>query len=156
MIEIKIPGYEDLSIEHLVLDYNGTLAVDGVLIPGVEEALNELAQHLTVHVVTADTFGHAREELINVNAKLTILGPADQAEAKRDHVFVLGKENTVSIGNGRNDRLMLEAAVLGIALIQAEGASTETCQAADIICLSIIDALALLQQPKRLIATLRG
>jgi len=156
MIDIHIPGYADLSIEHLVLDYNGTLAVAGVLIAGVEQALNELAQQLTIHVVTADTFGHAREELKNVDTKLTVLGANSQAEAKRDYVLALGKENVVSIGNGRNDRLMLESSALGIALIQAEGASSATCQVADVVCLSILDALALLQEPKRLIATLRG
>ena len=156
MIEINVPGYANLSIEHLVLDYNGTLAVDGSLLAGVEQALNELAKNLQVHVITADTFGYARDELKKVKAKLTILGPTAQSEAKRDYVCALGKENVVSIGNGRNDRLMLEASALGIALIQTEGASSATCQAADIICLSILDALALLQQPKRLIATLRG
>jgi soluble P-type ATPase len=156
MIDFKVPGFADLSIGHLVLDYNGTLAVDGVLINGVEKALNELAKNLQVHVITADTFGYARDELKKVKATLTILGPTAQSEAKRDYVCALGKENVESIGNGRNDRLMLEASALGIALIQTEGASSATCQAADIICLSILDALALLQQPKRLIATLRG
>lgn len=63
MIEINIPGFKILSLSHLVLDYNGTMAVDGVLIAGVEQALNELAQHLSIHVVTADTFGLARENL---------------------------------------------------------------------------------------------
>ena len=38
MIEIDIPGYKTLHLEHLVLDYNGTLAVDGVLIDGVATA----------------------------------------------------------------------------------------------------------------------
>jgi len=156
MIDIHIPGYADLSIKHLVLDYNGTLAVDGVPVAGAEPALNGLAQHLTIHVVTADTFGHAREELKNVDAKLTVLGANAQAEAKRDYVLALGKENVVSIGNGRNDRMMLEVSALGVALIQAEGSSALTCQAADIVCFSILDALALLQKPKRLIATLRG
>jgi soluble P-type ATPase len=155
MIELNVPGYANLAVEHLVFDYNGTLAVDGALIAGVEQPLNELAQQLTIHVVTADTFGHSRDELKNVNARLSILGPTAQAEAKRDYVIALGKENVVSIGNGRNDRLMLEASALGIALIQAEGSSVLTCQAADIVCLSIFDALALLQKPERLVATLR-
>ena len=35
MLTISIPGGATLDIEHLVLDYNGTLAVDGVLLPGV-------------------------------------------------------------------------------------------------------------------------
>jgi len=31
MIEIAIPGYRNLQFKHLVLDYNGTLAVDAEL-----------------------------------------------------------------------------------------------------------------------------
>ena len=37
MIEVMVPEHESLSIEHLVLDYNGTLACDGRLLPGVRE-----------------------------------------------------------------------------------------------------------------------
>lgn len=156
MIEISVPGFKSISVEHLVLDYNGTLAIDGMLLAGVGPTLNDLARHLSVHVITADTFGLAKEGLKDVMAKLTVLGSENQAEAKREYVRALGQDNVVSIGNGRNDRLMLEASAIGIALIQAEGAAAATCQAADIVCLSILDALALLQKPKRLIATLRG
>ena len=66
MIEIAIPGTASLVLQHLVLDYNGTLACDGVLLPGVRERLLVLAENLQVHVVTADTFGQAREELTGV------------------------------------------------------------------------------------------
>lgn len=35
MIEIAIPGFGLIQLEHLVCDYNGTLALDGALIDGV-------------------------------------------------------------------------------------------------------------------------
>ena len=35
MIDISIPGFGPLRLECLVLDYNGTLACDGELLPGV-------------------------------------------------------------------------------------------------------------------------
>ena len=35
MIAHKIPGFGALRLEHLVLDYNGTLALDGRLLRGV-------------------------------------------------------------------------------------------------------------------------
>jgi len=57
MISIDIPGYKTLRLKYLVLDYNGTLAVDGLLLPGVVKQLNALSERLKVHVVTADTFG---------------------------------------------------------------------------------------------------
>ena len=32
MIRIEIPGWESLDICHIVMDYNGTAAVDGVFL----------------------------------------------------------------------------------------------------------------------------
>ena len=55
----------------------------------------------------------------------------------------------------RNDRLMLKEAALGIAVILKEGASAESVAAADVVCTDIVAALELLQNPLRLIATLR-
>ena len=42
MIKIEIPGREAIVVEHLVLDYNGTIAEDGDLIKGVEDRLTAL------------------------------------------------------------------------------------------------------------------
>jgi soluble P-type ATPase len=50
---------------------------------------------------------------------------------------------------------MLEAAALGIAVIQEEGAWSKTVQAADVVCKSIFSALQLLLKTSRLKATLR-
>ena len=54
MICIEIPGINILELKHLVLDDNGTLALDGNLMDGVRERIEALAKHLQVHVVTAD------------------------------------------------------------------------------------------------------
>lgn len=156
MLSIQIPGFGSLTLEHLVLDYNGTLAVDGVLIPGVAEALNALSDQLIVHVITADTFGLAAKGLRAVNCKLTVLDKGRQDQAKADFVNRLGADRTVSIGNGRNDALMLSAASLGIAVILGEGASAVSLHAADIVCTDIVRALELLMHPLRLTATLRS
>ncbi|MFN3505068.1 MAG: hypothetical protein ACK4Y7_02505 [Caldimicrobium sp.] len=63
MLEIDIPGFGLVKLEHLVSDFTGTLSVDGKLIPGVKERLNELSHLLKIHILTADTFGRAKEEL---------------------------------------------------------------------------------------------
>ena len=68
MIAVDIPGLRELRLEHLVLDYDGTLAEDGNLLPGVAAALKALAQVLQIHVVTADTFGSAAEQLAGIPA----------------------------------------------------------------------------------------
>ncbi len=155
-MEVEIPGYRALRLNHVVMDYNGTLACDGFLIDGVKEALVELSNRFTLHVLTADTFGRARAALADVPCTLSILPKDDQAEGKLKYVQSLGAEQSVCIGNGRNDRMMLEAAGLGIAVILEEGASVETVRSADVVCTTIRSALALLKNPLRLTATLRS
>jgi len=156
MIAIDIPDFGALRLEHLVLDYNGTLAADGELLPGVAAALTALAAVMRIHVVTADTFGRAGAQLAGLPVEVVIAPATAQAEAKLAFVTTLGAERVVAIGNGRNDRRMLEASALGIALIQREGASAESLQRADVVATSILDALELLQHPQRLVATLRS
>ena len=156
MLEISRPGYAGLTLRHLVLDYNGTLARDGVLLAGVADAIRVMAETLRIHVVTGDTFGTARSALAGVPCEILILPAQDQAPRKRDHVERLGAAQTACIGNGRNDRMMMEVAALAIAVLQEEGAATETLQAADVVCPDISCAFDLLRQPQRLMATLRS
>lgn len=156
MIILDIPGYHRLQIEHVVMDYNGTLAVDGHLIDGVTERLEQLGAQIGLHVVTADTFGQVRANITGLPCEIHVLPADNQAVRKGDYIRSLGTQNTVAIGNGRNDRLMLETAVLGIGVILGEGAFSDTIAAADVVCTSITEALDLLSQPLRLTATLRG
>ena len=51
---------------------------------------------------------------------------------------------------------MLQQSALGIALLQAEGAAAQTVMSADVVATNILDALALLTNPLRLVATLRA
>jgi len=155
LIEIHIPGAETLHLDYLVLDYNGTLAVDGVLLPGTAEMLCRLAEQLALHVVTADTFGKAREVLADIPCELAILPEGNQDAAKLHYVENLNASRCACIGNGRNDRLMLAGAALGIAVIQGEGAAVETLLVAKVAVPDINTALGLLLNPQRLVATLR-
>lgn len=156
MIAIDIPDFGRLSLAHIVLDYNGTLAVDGVPVDGVKAALEALSRDLDVHVLTADTFGRVNQEMGGGFCTVTVLGKDAQDRAKADYVRQLGAGGVVALGNGRNDRLMLAAAALGIAVILEEGASALTLQAADVVCKDILAALSLLKHPQRLVATLRS
>jgi soluble P-type ATPase len=155
MICLDIPGAAPLRLEHLMLDFNGTLACDGSLLPGVRERLERLSRAIQIHVVTADTFNRAGAELAGVPCQLCVLGPGEQARAKLEYVQHLGPERTACVGNGRNDALMMDAVALGIAVVQAEGAAPQTLCAADVIVHEIRDALDLLAHPQRLVATLR-
>lgn len=156
MIAIEIPGSIDLQISHLVLDYNGTLALDGELLEGVAARMKRLAADVQVHVITADTHGTVKMKLTGLPCLLHIIGPMDQDRQKDAYVRSLGLEKVAVIGNGRNDGLMLKNSALGCALVQEEGASVSAILQADIICTDILDAFDLLLNPSRIKATLRN
>ena len=155
MIELNIPGRNNYLLEHLVLDLNGTITLDGEVIYGVEERLEKLGEVLKIHLVTADTLGTAQKtgEILKIRVHKIDKGSEDSM--KLELVQDLGKEKTVCIGNGLNDVLMLENAALGICVIGQEGAATETITASDIAVNNINDALDLLLNPDRVVATLR-
>ena len=50
LIEITIPGRENYEFRHLVLDLNGTIALDGEVIEGVEERLCQLSSLLSISI----------------------------------------------------------------------------------------------------------
>ena len=60
-IELSIPGWKDLNLRHLVLDVNGTIALDGRLLDGVSVRIRQLGELLQVHLLTADTHGRQSE-----------------------------------------------------------------------------------------------
>jgi len=43
------------KIEPIVFDINGTLALDGTLLPEVSSLLMELSERTNIHLLTADT-----------------------------------------------------------------------------------------------------
>jgi soluble P-type ATPase len=155
MLEINVPGFGMVRLEYLVTDFSGTLSVDGKLLPGVREQLNALAQLLTVHIVTADTFGTVQREVKGIQGELKLLSLDDQDIQKEEYVKKLGADHVVAVGNGNNDRRMLRAARLGIAVIEGEGASSQAVMAATIVVRNIADAFNLLLNPTRCKATLR-
>ena len=152
MLKIEIPQRGTLELRHAVFDINGTLAVDGVALPEVASRLQQLSEHLTIHLLTAGTHGHTAELERALGFPLRII---HTGEEKMRYVQHLGPANVVAFGNGINDSSMLRLATIGIAIIGAEGVATRTLQSADILVRSPIDALDLLLKPKRLVATLR-
>ena len=62
MLNIQIPGREELILSHLILDYNGTIAEDGEIIESIRPRLEALAKDLAIYVITADTHGTAAKK----------------------------------------------------------------------------------------------
>ncbi len=155
MFEIDIPGFGVVRLEHLVSDFTGTLSVDGKLLPGVKERLNKIAEFIKIHILTADTFGKARVELQGINCEIHILTGENHDTQKEEYVNKLGANRVVAFGNGNNDRKMLKAAKIGIAVTEGEGCAVDAITSADIHVRSAVDGLDVLLNPKRCKATLR-
>jgi P-type E1-E2 ATPase len=155
MISLDIPGRGQLHLEYLVLDVNGTLAVDGKLLEGVASKLWTLRNVLAVHLITADT--HGRQAAIDQQLDLQAvrIKPGDEAGQKAAYVRQLGAEKVVAIGQGANDALMLKEAALGMCVMSAEGTAIAALTAADLVVSNILAAFELLEYPARLTATLR-
>ena len=152
---VDIPNYKKLEIKNIVLDYNGTIANGGKVIQKLKELLKRLCQEYSVYVITADTFGSVKQELIDFNLEVVVLKSSNHTNEKAEFIDSLDATKTVALGNGNNDSLMLKKAALSIAIIEKEGCSTKAILNSDIVCTDITDALDILLNTKKLIATLR-
>jgi len=153
MIRIDIPLRGIVELQHAVFDVNGTLAVDGKPIPGVADRLKALGEHLSLHVLTAGTHGNIAEleRVLGFPLHMIRIG-----EEKVHYVEQLGPASVIAFGNGMNDVGMLRLAAIGVAVLAGEGVAIGALQAADVLALGPVDAIDLVLNPKRLVATLRG
>lgn len=76
-------------------------------------------------------------------------------QAKGAYLRELGAAQVVALGQGANDATMLDEAALGIRVLGLGGMAVEALMVGDVVAPSVLDALDLLYQPLRLVATLR-
>ena len=155
MISIEIPGWGNIGIENIVLDLNGTIATDGKIPLEVKEKITSLVEKIKIYILTADTQGTAAEEVRDISVELIRISEEKSKKAKFEFLKKLNLENTVVIGNGNNDQLILKEAALGIVVLGDEGMSISAMKNADVVVKDVSNALDLFLKPKRLIATLR-
>ncbi|MDI6690203.1 MAG: ATPase P [Actinomycetota bacterium] len=155
MIKLTIPGRKAIEVENLILDMNGTIAMDGMVSKEIVERVKKLAKSLKIYVLTAGTQGRIDEIKEILQVEVHQINRRREAEQKAEFLRKVDPERTITIGNGTNDSLMLKQAALGIGIIGEEGISREALLSADVIVKDPKDALDLLLKPKRLQATLR-
>lgn len=155
-MHIEIPGYKTLDLKYLLLDYNGTIALDGHLSETVNRLICELSKELEIFVLTADTHGTAAAECEGLPVTLKTFPSDDAIMSKLAIVDSLDRIHCCAIGNGRNDTLMCASCELSICIMGEEGCYSHLINHTHITVKSIENALELLLKPKRLIATLRG
>ncbi len=156
-MEIRIPGKANIEIEHLLLDFNGTIARDGKMIGSVKERVEAVCNSgIKVYVVTADTHGTARDQCADMPIEVMIFDNSNAAANKRKIAEELGAQRCICFGNGFNDTELFEACALSVIVMGDEGCSSKALIKSDIVCKNIDDAFNLILKPNRIIATLRG
>ena len=155
MIEMNIPGQGIFQIEYLVCDVNGTLAIDGVLLPGISSVMNRIQDRLKVYLITANT--HAKQSKIDIELGIEakIIQQGNESQQKKNFITQLGPEKVIAIGQGANDSGMLKEAAIGICVFSEEGTSIDALISSDIVVKDGLTALKLIQNPMRMMATLR-
>ena len=154
MIEIVIPGRDNLFIKHVVLDYNGTIAVDGHVIEPLKERFRALSEKVDITVLTADTYGTVRAECEPLGLRVETFPRSEAAACKAESVKSLGS-GVACFGNGFNDIAMFNLSDLAVAVIEGEGMCAGLLSHADVVVASACDGLDLLLKPDHLRATLR-
>jgi len=155
MISVSVPGWGDLDIEYLVIDYNGTCAFDGKIKENVKEMLEKVSRYIKVFIITSDTYGNIDTEGNTIGFSIIKVGKEGSGAEKAKIIKELGPEKIVAIGNGSNDVLMLKEAALGIGVIGEEGCSKDILKEADFVVKNVTDALSIVLHPERIVATLR-
>ena len=155
-MHIEIPGYTTLDLKYLLLDYNGTIALDGVMSDSAKNLIRKVSEELEVFILTADTHGTAAAECKDLPVTLKTFPTDNAMHSKLSILESLDKASCCAIGNGRNDILMCANAALSICIMGEEGCCSKLIEHTHITVKSIENGLELLLKPKRLIATLRG
>ncbi len=149
-MEVDVPGHGRIEFNAILFDLNGTLGVEGRVPEDVKGLLTRLASRCTVVILSADTFGTLEEEFKGLPVRIErVSSGAEKAEIAE------GYRPYVAIGNGNNDVAMLEKAELAFCVIGKEGASVDALLASDVVVTDVRDAMEMLLDEKKLIATLR-
>lgn len=157
MLEITLPGRgRALILKHLLIDLNGTLTNAGKLDELVKSQIIKLKEKLEIYLLTADTYGTAKLISEELGIKLIEVDAINGGQDKRLFLHQLNAQEAVAIGNGFNDIEMLAEANLSIVIMGQEGCALPALLQADIAVTNIKDALDLLLNPERIIATLRA
>jgi soluble P-type ATPase len=154
MITIQRPGQDNFEIDFILIDFEGTLALDRRVHPKAKDKINLLSKRTKIYILTKEEKECVEEALKKVKSELIYLSEENSSRQKLDWLHQLGATRTVAIGNGIDDIPMIEEAGLGICVLSKEGTSSETMKKADVVFMNILDALDFLLKPIRQKATL--
>ncbi|NPA48193.1 MAG: HAD hydrolase family protein [Thermococci archaeon] len=150
-LSVDVPNFGKVNVKSVVFDLNGTLGSEGHVSREVKELLTRLAGKFEVIVLSADTFGTLEEEFRDVPVEIMRVGSGIE-KAETASLY----SPYVAIGNGNNDVEMFKRAELSFCVVGREGASTKALMSSDIVVRDVRDAIEMLLDERKLVATLRG
>jgi soluble P-type ATPase len=158
-LAIDIPGFGKRVIYTVISDYTGTLSCRGrKLTSGVKRLLLRLVKVVDLEIITADTYGTARQQLQGIVVPYLLVSRRQDIE-KRDFARKFNLRHVAAFGNGNNDRLLLAAVKrsdgLAIAVDNGEGCAVDALIHAHVFVCGAVSALGLLVNTRALKATLR-
>ena len=158
MRRFNIPNYGEITIENIIFDVNGTLQFKKRISKELIKKFKELKMYYNIYLVSSDIRGNLKEiaEKLGANYIRVSSKEITEAELKNNELIKLGKDITVTVGNGNNDSLMLKNSLLGLVIIGSEGASIESIMNSDVAFPDPISAIDFLLDEKILIGTLRS
>ena len=154
MISILRPGMESLDIHFVLIDFEGTLAMDGRVHPKAKDKVNLLSKRATITILTKSNREKVEETLKKMKVEILYLTEEDSSQQKLNVLQRLGSHQTAVIGNGLDDVRIMEQAGLGMCVIGKEGSSAEAMAKANLVVNNVLDALDFLLKPLRQRATL--
>ncbi len=147
------PGKGKITLDTIILDLNGTLAIEGNLVDVVIKRIEKLKTlGFKIYLFTGDQRGNAVIQAKKLGIDVVITKNT-QEKALASKKF--NKNTTVAIGNARIDIGTFENSRIRIATLQKEGIHREILEHVDIIVPSINDALDLLINVDSFNATMR-
>jgi len=157
-ITLDIPGFGRRVIRTVISDYTGTLSCHGRLVPGAKTRLRRLLRLVDVEIITADSYGTARQQLKGITVPNMLKQKRHDIE-KREFARRFALRHVAAFGNGNNDRLLLKAVKAGggiaVAVDNGEGCALDALLHANIVIVGATNALDLLLNPTACKATLR-
>lgn len=155
-MKVDIPGRESIEVRNIIFDYNGTIAVDGLIKESIKEDLGKLSKEFNVYVLTADTYGSAKSQCESLGIEVVTFPRENASIFKNEFLERLGKNQTICVGNGFNDIEMCKNAVLSIGILDREGIASSLILSVDIVASGIESAIEIILNKNRIIATLRS
>lgn len=154
MITILRPGQDPIEIDFILIDFEGTLALDRRVHPKAKDKINLLSKRVKIYILTKEGKERVEEALKKVKAEIIFITEGKASQQKLNLLHQLGATRTVAIGNGIDDVSMIEEAGFGLCVLSKEGTFSEAMNKANVVFMNILDALDFLLKPLRQKATL--